>query len=132
MTDVNSVGPTQHQVSNQMPAKQDTSAPATVPTQEKLVSAALSSSGLADRETAVAALSEVTADIEEALTVLNQTLSFGPTHAAISKDNELNTFVIRIFDDTSGEMIREIPNEAMQRFARNLQQIQGLLFDIKM
>ena len=132
MTDVNSVGPTQHQVPNQMPAKPDTSAPTTVPTQEKLVSAALSSSGLADRETAVAALSEVTADIEEALTVLNQTLSFGPTHAAISKDNELNTFVIRIFDDTSGEMIREIPNEAMQRFARNLQQIQGLLFDIKM
>jgi flagellar protein FlaG len=115
-----------------MPAKPDTSAPATVPTREKVVSPALSSSGLADRETAVAALSEVTADIEEALTVLNQTLSVGPTHAAISKDNELNTFVIRIFDDKSGEMIREIPNEAMQRFARNLQQIQGLLFDIKL
>lgn len=132
MTDVNTVGPTQHQVPTQMPTKPDTSAPATMPAQEKVVSAALSSSGLADRETAVAALSEVTADIEEALTVLNQTLSVGPTHAAISKDNELNTFVIRIFDDKSGEMIREIPNEAMQRFARNLKQIQGLLFDIKM
>ena len=132
MTDVNSVGPTQHNVPSQMPAKPDTSASATVPTREQVVSTALSSSGLADRETAVAALSEVTADIEEALTVLNQTLSFGPTHAAISKDNDLNTFVIRIFDDESGEMIREIPNEAMQRFARNLRQIQGLLFDIKM
>ena len=132
MTDVNSVGPTQHNVPSQMPAKPDTSAYATAPTREQVVSTALSSSGLADRETAVAALSEVTADIEEALTVLNQTLSFGPTHAAISRDNDLNTFVIRIFDDESGEMIREIPNEAMQRFARNLRQIQGLLFDIKM
>ena len=55
-----------------------------------------------------------------------------PTHASISKDNELNTFVIRIFDDESGDLIREIPNEAMQRFARNLKQIQGLLFDTKM
>ena len=132
MTDVNSVGPNQHNVPSQMPAKPDTSASATVRTREQVVSTALSSSGLADRETAVAALSEVTADIEEALTVLNQTLSFGPTHAAISKDNDLNAFVIRIFDDESGEMIREIPNEAMQRFARNLQQIQGLLFDIKL
>ena len=132
MTDVNSVGPTQHNVPSQMPAKPDTSAYATAPTRGQVVSTALSSSGLADRETAVAALSEVTADIEEALTVLNQTLSFGPTHAAISRDNDLNTFVIRIFDDESGEMIREIPNEAMQRFARNLRQIQGLLFDIKM
>lgn len=132
MTDVNSVGPNQHNVPSQMPAKPDTSASATVRTREQVVSTALSSSGLADRETAVAALSEVTADIEEALTVLNQTLSLGPTHAAISKDNDLNAFVIRIFDDESGEMIREIPNEAMQRFARNLRQIQGLLFDIKM
>lgn len=92
----------------------------------------MASSGLADREAAVAVLSEVSADITEALNVLNQTLSVGPTHASISKDNELNTFVIRIFDDESGDVIREIPNEAMQRFARNLKQIQGLLFDTKM
>ena len=90
------------------------------------------SSGLADRESAVAALNDVTEDIREAMVVLNETLSFGPTSAAISKDNELNTFVVRIFDDTNGEIIREIPNEAMQRFARNLKEIQGLIFDKKM
>jgi flagellar protein FlaG len=90
------------------------------------------SSGLADRESAVAALNDVTEDIREAMVVLNETLSFGPTSASISKDNELNTFVVRIFDDTNGEIIREIPNEAMQRFARNLKEIQGLIFDKKM
>lgn len=90
------------------------------------------SSGLADRESAVAALNDVTEEIREAMVVLNETLSFGPTSASISKDNELNTFVVRIFDDTNGEIIREIPNEAMQRFARNLKEIQGLIFDKKM
>ena len=89
-------------------------------------------SGLADRTLAVASLSEVTADIREAMTVLNETLSIGPTSASISRDNELNTFIVRIFDDKSGEIIREIPNEAMQRFARNLKEIHGLIFDEKL
>ena len=84
---------------------------------------------VADRTEAVDALSEVTAEIEAAMTVLNETLSIGPTSASISKDNELNKFVVTIFDDESGEIIREIPNEAMQRFARNLKEIQGLIFD---
>lgn len=89
-------------------------------------------SGLADRTSAVVSLSEVTADIREAMTVLNETLSIGPTSASISRDNELNTFIVRIFDDNSGEIIREIPNEAMQRFARNLKEIHGLIFDEKL
>jgi len=87
------------------------------------------SSVLADRESAVASLNDVSVEIREAMIVLNETLSFGPTSASISKDNELNTFIVRIFDDTNGEIIREIPNEAMQRFARNLREIQGLIFD---
>ena len=87
------------------------------------------SASVAGRTEAVDALSEVTAEIEAAMTVLNETLSIGPTSASISKDNELNKFVVTIFDDESGEIIREIPNEAMQRFARNLKEIQGLIFD---
>lgn len=88
--------------------------------------------GLADRTSAVVSLSEVTADIREAMTVLNEALSIGPTSASISRDNELNTFIVRIFDDDSGEIIREIPNEAMLRFARNLKEIHGLIFDEKL
>ena len=87
------------------------------------------SASIAGRTEAVDALSEVTAEIDAAMTVLNETLSIGPTSASISKDNELNKFVVTIFDDESGEIIREIPNEAMQRFARNLKEIQGLIFD---
>ena len=132
MTDINTVGPALQNVPTQMTAKSDVSSTPAARAQTTSAGPVMASSGLADREAAVAVLSEVSADIEEALTVLNQTLSVGPTHASISKDNELNTFVIRIFDDRSGDVIREIPNEAMQRFARNLKQIQGLLFDTKM
>lgn len=132
MTDINTVGPAQQNVPTQTAARPDVPSSPAAKAQGTSASPVIASTGLADREAAVAVLSEVSADIEEALTVLNQTLSVGPTHASISKDNELNTFVIRIFDDESGDVIREIPNEAMQRFARNLKQIQGLLFDTKM
>lgn len=133
MTDVNIAGSAHQKVPTQTTARPDISSPAATKAQGISSSpVATATSGLADREAAVAVLSEVSADIEEALTVLNQTLSVGPTHASISKDNDLNTFVIRIFDDKSGEVIREIPNEAMQRFAKNLKQIQGLLFDTKL
>jgi len=36
---------------------------------------------------------------------------------------------VRIADERSGEVIREIPSEAVLKFARNLQEIKGLLFD---
>lgn len=129
MSEINTVGPTQQNVPTHVVENPKVSSPPATKAQGTPASPVMVSSGLADREAAVAVLSEVSADIEEALTVLNQALSVGPTHASISKDNELNTFVIRIFDDKSGDVIREIPNEAMQRFARNLKQIQGLLFD---
>ena len=49
--------------------------------------------------------------------------------AIISRDEQLNRFIVKIADKDSGEVIREVPNEAVQRFARNLQEIKGLLFD---
>ena len=83
------------------------------------------------RTEVIDALAEVSAEIDQAMSVLNETLAIGPTSASISKDNELNRFLVTIFDDESGEIIREIPGEAMQRFARNLKEIQGLIFDEK-
>ena len=81
------------------------------------------------RTAAVDTLAQVAAEIDQAMNILNETLSVGPTSVSISKDNDLNKFLVTIFDDESGEIIREIPNEAMQRFARNLKEIQGLIFD---
>jgi uncharacterized FlaG/YvyC family protein len=36
---------------------------------------------------------------------------------------------VKIADEQSGEIIREIPSEAVLKFARNLREIKGLLFD---
>lgn len=68
-------------------------------------------------------------DMGEAIDLLNSLLEHVPYKTLISKDAELNRFVVKIADANTGELIREIPNETMLKLARNLTTIKGLLFD---
>lgn len=74
-------------------------------------------------------ISGVADDIREAIDTLNDALAKAPTKAIISRDDQLNRFIVKIADERSGEVIREIPSEAVLKFARNLREIKGLLFD---
>ena len=81
------------------------------------------------RAESLQSITKVADDIEEAIDTLNDALAKAPTKAMISHDNELNRYIVRIADERSGEVIREIPSEAVLKFARNLREIKGLLFD---
>ena len=83
----------------------------------------------ADKVNSVASIEDVAQDIKEAIDTLNDTLARSPTKAIIFRDDQLNRFIVKIADEKSGEVIREIPSEAVLKFARNLQEIKGLLFD---
>jgi uncharacterized FlaG/YvyC family protein len=85
-----------------------------------------------DRTEAVESIEGVTQEIDEALDALNKSLSFAPTKAVITRDEELNRFIVKIADKESGEIIREIPSEAVLKFARNLREIKGFFIDKKM
>ena len=74
-------------------------------------------------------LDEIANDLREAITALNSALAKTPTKAIITRDEELNRFIVRIADEKSGEVVREIPSEAVLKFARNLQELKGLIFD---
>jgi flagellar protein FlaG len=74
-------------------------------------------------------ITQVADDIREAIETLNTTLDLGKTKAMISHDADLNRYIVKIADEESGEIIREIPSEAVLKFARNLREIKGLLFD---
>lgn len=74
-------------------------------------------------------ITQVADDIREAIDTLNKTLDLGKTKAMISHDADLNRYIVKIADEESGEIIREIPSEAVLKFARNLREIKGLLFD---
>ena len=82
-----------------------------------------------DREHSLRSITNVAEDIEEAIDTLNDALAKAPTKAIISHDDQLNRYIVKIADERSGEVIREVPSEAVLKFARNLQEIKGLLFD---
>ena len=82
-----------------------------------------------DRENTLRSITNVADDIEEAIDTLNDALAKAPTKAIISHDDQLNRYIVKIADERSGEVIREVPSEAVLKFARNLQEIKGLLFD---
>ena len=82
-----------------------------------------------DRRQTLNSIASVAEDIREAIDILNTALAKSPTKAIISRDEQLNRFIVKIADERSGEVIREVPSEAVLKFARNLQELKGLLFD---
>jgi len=77
----------------------------------------------------VSALASVSDSIDDAVEVLNEALSKRHTSAQIRRDDQLNRFLVTIKDKDSGEVVREIPAEALLKFARNLEELKGILFD---
>ncbi len=82
-----------------------------------------------EKQKSMGALRSVTESIEEAVEVLNEALSRKLTSASIRRDEELNRYLVTIKDKNSGEVVREIPDEALLKFARNLEELKGILFD---
>ena len=82
-----------------------------------------------DKQHSIESLTEMTSELREAIVMLNDALEKTPTKAIITRDEKLNRFIVRIADASSGEVVREIPSEALLNFARNLQELKGLIFD---
>ncbi len=89
----------------------------------------LASTAKSERESSLRSIEGVAENIRDAIDTLNAALEKAPTRAIISRDEQLNRFIVKIADERSGEIVREIPSEAVLKFARNLQEIKGLLFD---
>jgi len=81
------------------------------------------------RSDSLNSINEVTEELREAISTLNAALEKTKTRAIITRDEEINRFLVRITDEQSGEIVREIPNEAILKFSRNLQALKGLIFD---
>tara|TARA_A100001388_G_scaffold234556_1_gene187896 strand:+ start:269 stop:706 length:438 start_codon:yes stop_codon:yes gene_type:complete len=82
-----------------------------------------------EKQRSLGELRSVTDSIEEAVEFLNEALSKKLTSASIRRDEELNRYLVTIKDKKSGDVVREIPDEALLKFARNLEELKGILFD---
>lgn len=89
----------------------------------------VASKASAEKVGALDSLEQLASELREAIQMLNSALERSPTKAIITRDEALNRFVVKIQDKSSGEVVREIPSEALLKFARNLQELKGLIFD---
>lgn len=67
--------------------------------------------------------------MEEIVERMNQEMQAQQRGLSFSYDRTINTHVVTVKSASSGEVIRQIPNEVVVRVAHNLEKLKGLLFD---
>lgn len=71
------------------------------------------------------------ADFKKAVVEINKALEKIPTTLAFLVDESSNRFVVNVADISTGELIRQIPGDAVLRIARQLESLKGIIFDDK-
>jgi len=72
---------------------------------------------------------EVRQTLQEAVSILNKQLNEHNRGIGFSVDNALETPVVTVRSTVTGEVVRQIPNEAAVRMAHNIESIKGLLIN---
>ena len=71
------------------------------------------------------------ADYVKAVVEINKALEKIPTTLAFQVDDSSNRFIVNVADISTGELIRQIPGDAVLRIARQLESLKGIIFDDK-
>ena len=71
------------------------------------------------------------ADFKKAVVEINKALEKIPTTLAFLVDETSNRFIVNVADISTGELIRQIPGDAVLRIARQLESLKGIIFDDK-
>ena len=71
---------------------------------------------------------EIKKNLDQAIRQLNETMRDGGRNLAFSMDEVLGRPVVLVKKQDTGELIRQIPNEAVVKVAHNMEKLKGLLF----
>ena len=72
---------------------------------------------------------EVRQSLQEAVSILNKQLNEHNRGIGFSVDNSLETPVVTVRSKATGEVVRQIPNEAAVRMAHSLDSVKGLIIN---
>ena len=70
-------------------------------------------------------------NLKEAISLLNQQMAATNRDLGFRMDDVLNTPVVTVRSDQTGEVIRQIPTEVVVRVAHNIEKMKGLFFNGK-
>lgn len=69
--------------------------------------------------------------LEEAVERINEQVKDYGRNLGFSVDRRINSFIITVRNTNTGEVIRQIPNEVVVKFAHSLENLKGILFNEK-
>ena len=72
---------------------------------------------------------KVMRNLREAIDEMNSRLAGSGRHLGFALDDVLNSPIVTVRNTETGEVIRQIPSEAVVRVAHTLDQLKGLLLD---
>ena len=72
---------------------------------------------------------EVRQSLQEAVSILNKQLNENNRGIGFNVDNSLETPVVTVRSKATGEVVRQIPNEAAVRMAHSIDNVKGLIIN---
>ena len=69
--------------------------------------------------------------IQEAVSILNQQVKQTNCGLGFRMDATLNAPVVTVVSESTGEVVRQIPNEVVVRVAHSIEKMKGLMFNSK-
>jgi len=83
------------------------------------------------KDQSVNKLVENAAEIREAVVEINKAVKKVPTSLNFSVDEASKRFIVSVTDTNTGEVIRQLPGDAVLRIAKQLESLKGVVFDQK-
>ena len=74
-------------------------------------------------------LDETSQQLQAAIDTLKATEKKTPTALSFSRDDSSKRFVVQVTDTNTGEIIRNLPGDAVLRMSRQLDSMKGIIFD---
>ena len=74
---------------------------------------------------------EARQSVEEAVSILNQQVKQTNRGLGFRMDEVLNSPVVTVVSESTGEVVRQIPNEVVVRVAHNIERMKGFFFNSK-
>lgn len=72
---------------------------------------------------------ELEKNLKEAIQMLNEQMKTSGRNLNFSIDQEVNRTIIKVKNSSTGELVRQIPDETVLRVAHSIEKVKGMLLD---
>ena len=100
-----------------------------MPKEPKITAQELGQQAASRKGESVSQLNEMIERLNDALEALNAAVKNTPTALSFSRDESSKRFVVQVTDTNTGEVVRNLPGDAVLRMSRQLDSLKGVIFD---